>query len=49
VIFNVHATNAITFAASGTSRVADGTSSSVAALTAARFTWDATSSLWYRG
>lgn len=47
VVFNVHATNAITFAAAGTSNVADGASSAVAALTGITLVWDSTSSRWY--
>lgn len=38
-----------TFAASGTSNVADGTGDVIAATRAARFTWDTGTSLWYRG
>ena len=38
----------VTFAASGTSHVADGTSDVIAALTARKFAWDANTSLWYR-
>lgn len=38
----------ITFAAAGTSHVADGTSDVIAALTARMFVWDASTSLWYR-
>lgn len=41
--------NSLTFAAAGTSNVADGTSAHLAALTAMRLTWDSTSSRWYRG
>jgi hypothetical protein len=39
----------VTFAASGTSNVADGTGDVIATLTAATFTWDGGTSLWYRG
>jgi hypothetical protein len=46
-LVNVHATNAITFAAAGTSNVADGVASAVAALTATTFVWDATSARWF--
>jgi Spherulation-specific family 4 len=38
----------VTFAASGTSNVADGTSDVIAALTAATYYWDQAASLWYR-
>jgi hypothetical protein len=40
--------NSITFAAAGTSNVADGTSAVIPALRAMIFTWDNTSSRWYR-
>ena len=39
--------NTVTFAASGTSNVADGTSSVIAGLNARRFVWDSGTSLWY--
>lgn len=42
------AANNITFAASGTSHVADGTSDIIAGNTARRFVWDSGTSLWYR-
>lgn len=38
----------VTFAASGTSKVADGTSDVIAANTAASYTWSSGTSLWYR-
>src|SRR6185312_6741920 len=38
----------VTFAASGTSHVADGTSDVIAATTARKFVWDGNTSLWYR-
>lgn len=38
----------VTFAAAGTSHVADGTSDVIAATTARKFVWDANTSLWYR-
>jgi hypothetical protein len=38
----------ITFAASGTSNVADGTSDVIAAATSAVYSWDGNTSLWYR-
>ena len=44
-----NAAASITFAASGTSRVADGTSAVIAALTRMDLVWDATSALWYHG
>jgi hypothetical protein len=47
-LFNLEATNTITFAAAGTSNVADGTSAVIPALRAIRLTWDATSARWYR-
>ena len=40
--------NTVTFAASGTSNVADGTSDVIAGLTARKFVWDTGTSLWYR-
>lgn len=40
--------NSVTFAASGTSNVADGTSDVVAANTARMLVWSSTTSLWYR-
>jgi hypothetical protein len=39
----------VTFAAAGTSNVADGVSDVIPALTARTFTWDANTDLWYRG
>lgn len=42
------AANTITFAASGTSNVADGTSDVINGLTGRRFVWDSVTSLWYR-
>lgn len=38
----------VTFAASGTSNVADGTSSVISAKRCAMFVWDSSTSLWYR-
>lgn len=38
----------LTFAAAGTSHVADGAASPIATLTARTFTWSAAASLWYR-
>lgn len=40
--------HSITFDVSGTSNVADGASDVIAALTSARYVWEATSQLWYR-
>lgn len=40
--------NSITFAAAGTSNVADGTSAVLAANRSMCFVWDATSAKWYR-
>ena len=45
VINEAAAANSVTFAAQGTSRVADGTSSVIAGLTARRFVWSG--ALWY--
>jgi hypothetical protein len=42
------AANTVTFAAAGTSNVADGVSDSIAGLVAAVFVWNATTALWYR-
>jgi hypothetical protein len=39
--------NTITFAASGTSNVADGTSDVIAGLNARRYVWDTGTTLWY--
>lgn len=41
------AVNTATFAASGTSRVADGVASVIPGLTARTFIWDSSTSLWY--
>lgn len=41
------AANTVTFAASGTSNVADGTGSVIAGLTARLFIWNSATSLWY--
>jgi hypothetical protein len=40
--------NSITFAASGTSNVADGTGDSIAGGTSGLFNWDSIANLWYR-
>ena len=42
------AANGVTFAASGTSHVADGAAASIAGLTARKFVWNSVKSLWYR-
>jgi hypothetical protein len=47
VVLNESA-NSVTFAAAGTSHVADGTSSVIAAKRCAIFVWDSSTSLWYR-
>lgn len=47
VVNEAVAANTVTFAASGTSNVADGTSSVIAGLTARSFVWDSATSLWY--
>lgn len=47
VVNEAVAANTVTFAASGTSNVADGTSSVIAGLTARRFVWDSGVSLWF--
>jgi hypothetical protein len=46
IVVNASA-NSITFAAAGTSHVADGTSSVIAANSARLFVWNSTGSLWY--
>ena len=46
-VVNTSASNSVTFAASGTSHVADGTSDVIQPLQAATYTWDANTSLWY--
>ena len=47
-LFNKEASNTITFAAAGTSNVADGTSAVLGALRAMSLIWDSASSRWYR-
>lgn len=47
-LINTTAANSITFAAAGTSNVADGTSAVIPALRAMIFTWDAGTARWYR-
>lgn len=42
------AASSVTFAASATSNVADGTSSALAGLTARKFVWNSVQKLWYR-
>lgn len=44
---NTTGANSITFAASGTSNVANGVSTVISGLTCARLVWDAGTSLWY--
>lgn len=48
VIHEGAAANTITFAAAGTSNVADGTSDVITGPSAATFIWDNNTSLWYR-
>lgn len=48
VVNEAIAANSITFAASGTSNVADGTSDVLAGLVARKFVWDSSTSLWYK-
>lgn len=48
VVENDSSANTITFAASGTSHVADGVSDVIAVLTARLFVWNATAGLWSR-
>jgi hypothetical protein len=47
-VVNTSSSFTVTFAASGTSKVADGASDVIAALQAATFSWDGNTSLWYR-
>lgn len=42
------AASTVTFAAAGTSNVADGVGSVIAGLTAKAFVWDSVTQLWYR-
>lgn len=48
IIHEGAAANTITFAASGTSNIADGTSAVLAGLRKLELEWDASTSLWYR-
>lgn len=48
IVVNVSAAHSVTFDVAGTSNVADGVSSSVAALTAVPFVWESVTALWYR-
>lgn len=48
VVNEAIAANSVTFAASGTSGVADGTTTVIPGLRASTFTWDSGTSLWYR-
>lgn len=47
VVNEAIAANTVTFAASGTSNVANGTASVIAGLTARKFVWDTSTTLWY--
>lgn len=47
IIHEGAAANTITFAASGTSNVADGTADVITGPSARLFVWDATTALWY--
>lgn len=47
VVNEAIAANTITFDVAGTSHVADGVSTVIPGLTAARFVWDSGTSLWY--
>lgn len=47
VVNEAVAANTVTFAAAGTSNVADGTGDAIAGLTARTFVWDSSTSLWY--
>lgn len=47
IVENHHASNTATFAAAGTSNVANGASEVVAALTSSMYVWNATAALWY--
>lgn len=46
-VINQSVANSVTFAASGTSNVADGVADVIAAVTAKRFVWNSAQSLWY--
>ncbi len=48
IIITTAAANTVTFAASGTSNVAGGTSVSLAGLAAHMFVWDAVAALWFQ-
>jgi hypothetical protein len=48
VVNEAAAANSVTFAAAGTSGVADGASAAIAGLTARKLVWDGSTSLWYR-
>ncbi|HLI05205.1 MAG TPA: hypothetical protein VKV40_01400 [Ktedonobacteraceae bacterium] len=47
VVNEAASANSITFAASGTSNVADGTADAIVGLSARLFVWDGSTSLWY--
>lgn len=48
VVNEAAAANSVTFAAAGTSNVADGAGAAIAGVTARKFVWDSGTSLWYR-
>jgi hypothetical protein len=48
VVNEAIAANTVTFDTAGTSNVADGASTIIVGLSAARFVWDTGTSLWYR-
>ncbi len=48
VVNEAAASNSITWAAAGTSNVADGAGAALAGLTSRLFVWDSFTSLWYR-
>lgn len=49
VINEAASTFSVTFAASGSSNVADGVTTVISPLRSAHFVWDQTTALWYRG
>ena len=48
VVNEAAAANTVTFAAAGTSNVADGASSALAGVVARKFVWDSVAALWFR-
>lgn len=48
VVNEAASANSVTFAAAGTSNVADGAGAAIAGVTARKFVWDSSTSLWYR-